>query len=484
MSGKILILLKGDFLDKDKQSSLVSMTVIVDVVLVGFSFVIAYWEKRSLPGELASLGPLMDYGWIFMSYLVLVVGALYFSGFYTFSRTQTIPDIVLGIVRSAGLAFGLVILILFMVKEQSISRLFLGLFSLNSALLLIVAKIAYKQVIRRMQKSGVNVINAIVIGSEKPAEKLINNLFEQFEFGYKVHGCLDPEKERVGRKVGKSEVIGSTDQLAEIIEKYSIDEVFVAMPVYKIRGMNKIMYLCEEVGIRLSLIADWLKPNIAKTVVRNFLDSPVITYTSTPTAVGQLIMKEIFDRILSALLLIFSSPVFLLISVSIKVTSPGAAIFQQTRAGLNGRNFQMLKFRTMIKNAEAMKEKLEGQNEMDGPVFKIKDDPRVTKVGKFLRKTSLDELPQLINVVRGEMSLVGPRPPVPQEVSQYERWQRRRLSMKPGITCFWQISGRNEVTFEDWMTLDLKYIDNWSFGLDLIILIKTIPIVLTGKGAS
>ena len=195
-------------------------------------------------------------------------------------------------------------------------------------------------------------------------------------------------------------------------------------------------------------------------------------------------MKEIFDRILSALLLIFSSPVFLLISVSIKVTSPGAAIFQQTRAGLNGRNFQMLKFRTMIKNAEAMKEKLEGQNEMDGPVFKIKDDPRVTKVGKFLRKTSLDELPQLINVVRGEMSLVGPRPPVPQEVSQYERWQRRRLSMKPGITCFWQISGRNEVTFEDWMTLDLKYIDNWSFGLDLIILIKTIPIVLTGKGAS
>jgi exopolysaccharide biosynthesis polyprenyl glycosylphosphotransferase len=371
-----------------------------------------------------------------------------------------------------------------MIKEHSISRLFLGLFALNNALILIFVKITLRQITGKMQEHGYNIIQALVIGSEYPAKRLIRNLQEQPELGYRVVGCLDPDSSRVGQMVRNVEVLGTTDQLEKILENLSIDEVFVAMPFEKLKDMKKMMYLCEQIGVRFSLSADWLKPHIAKTVVRNFLDFPVITYTATPTSIGQLLVKAVLDRILAAIALVFLVPLFLIIAIAIKLSGPGPVMFRQSRAGLNGRLFDMLKFRTMVENAEKMQEELADRNEMDGPVFKIRNDPRVTRIGRFLRKSSMDELPQFINVLKGEMSLVGPRPPIPEEVSRYERWQRRRLSMKPGITCFWQISGRNQVKFEEWMEMDLKYIDNWSLKLDFIILFKTIPVIFSGRGAS
>jgi lipopolysaccharide/colanic/teichoic acid biosynthesis glycosyltransferase len=184
------------------------------------------------------------------------------------------------------------------------------------------------------------------------------------------------------------------------------------------------------------------------------------------------------------LLLLIGAPIVGLVALLIRLTTGGKIIFRQTRCGLNGRSFTLYKFRTMVEDAEERRRELMHLNEMKGPVFKLRRDPRVTQVGKFLRKFSLDEIPQLWNVIRGDMSLVGPRPPIPEEVAQYQRWQRRRLAMKPGLTCLWQISGRNEIDFDQWMRLDLEYIDNWSPSLDLKILLKTIPVVLTGKGAS
>jgi lipopolysaccharide/colanic/teichoic acid biosynthesis glycosyltransferase len=187
-----------------------------------------------------------------------------------------------------------------------------------------------------------------------------------------------------------------------------------------------------------------------------------------------------------AIVCTFGIPVLLVIGISaiaIRLTSPGPVFFKQQRCGLNGRLFTMYKLRSMMDNAEQTRFELEALNEMDGPVFKSSRDPRRTAVGRFLRKFSIDELPQFYNVLRGDMSLVGPRPPLPQEVARYERWQRRRLSMKPGITCLWQVSGRNEINFQDWMKLDLTYIDNWSLLLDLKILLKTVPVVILGRGA-
>ena len=208
---------------------------------------------------------------------------------------------------------------------------------------------------------------------------------------------------------------------------------------------------------------------------------PFITFRNTPDNYLALKFKVIFDFALSLLILILLSPLMMIIAFLIKLDG-GPVFFLQKRSGLNGRPFYCYKFRTMVVNAESLQKKLLDKNEQQGPVFKIKKDPRVTKVGKFLRKTSLDELPQFLNVIRGEMSIVGPRPPIPSEVKQYERWQHRRLSMKPGITCIWQVSGRNNIPFDQWMKMDMQYIDTWSLKLDIIIILKTIKVVLTGDG--
>jgi exopolysaccharide biosynthesis polyprenyl glycosylphosphotransferase len=222
---------------------------------------------------------------------------------------------------------------------------------------------------------------------------------------------------------------------------------------------------------------------IAKYSLGELEGIPLLSFLTLPKNMAQLFVKQLFDYLGAFFLVLLLSPLFLLIAIMIKISSPGPVIFKQIRCGLNGRKFTFYKFRSMIANAEEIKPNLEELNEATGPVFKIKNDPRVTSIGRFLRKTSIDELPQLFNVLKGDMSLVGPRPPLPSEVEKYEWWQRRRLSMKPGLTCIWQVSGRSKLDFDTWMKMDLEYIDNWSLGLDFKILFKTIPAVLSGKGA-
>jgi exopolysaccharide biosynthesis polyprenyl glycosylphosphotransferase len=239
-------------------------------------------------------------------------------------------------------------------------------------------------------------------------------------------------------------------------------------------------------GVRTRLSLNFFEPTIAKPVLDFFEGFPVVTYTPTREMNAALLFKYTFDRIAAAILLILFSPIFIITAILIKITSESwkdPIFYGQTRCGLNGKPFTCWKFRSMKVGAEKELDRLRDKNVMGGPVFKMRDDPRVTKIGKFIRKTSIDELPQLWNVLRGDMSLVGPRPPIPSEVEKYDRWQRRRLSMKPGITCLWQVSGRNQLPFDVWMKLDLEYIDNWSLWLDFKILLKTVYVVATGYGA-
>ena len=240
---------------------------------------------------------------------------------------------------------------------------------------------------------------------------------------------------------------------------------------------------CEEMGAKIFLLADFFNLKIARQQFRFLFNQPALFYSTGPAKDGSLFFKYALDRILASSILILVFPLMFLATLLVKLTSPGPVLFRQTRCGLNGKKFTLYKFRTMVANAEELKSDLLDKNEMSGPVFKLADDPRLTKIGKLLRKSSIDELPQLFNVLKGEMSLVGPRPPLPVEVAEYDRWQRRKLSIKPGLTCLWQVNGRNKIDFEHWMRLDLHYIDNWSLWLDAKILLKTVPAVLTGLGA-
>jgi exopolysaccharide biosynthesis polyprenyl glycosylphosphotransferase len=263
-----------------------------------------------------------------------------------------------------------------------------------------------------------------------------------------------------------------------------VDEVFLLPTEGPLEGHLDLIRQCETMGTSIHLRLAPFEKTISRLELVEAAGGDYLRFTTAPKSDLGLLAKRLLDLAAALILLLLLSPLLLLVAILVKLTSRGPVVFSQDRAGMNGRIFTLYKIRTMVQGAEKDRQKLEGKNEMDGPVFKIKEDPRITGLGKFLRKTSIDELPQLWNVVKGDMSLVGPRPLPTYEVEKFEPWQRRRMSMRPGITCLWQVSGRNQVTkFEDWMRLDLEYVDRWSLALDAKILLRTIPAVLGARGA-
>ncbi|GAX59182.1 polyprenyl glycosylphosphotransferase [Candidatus Scalindua japonica] len=326
----------------------------------------------------------------------------------------------------------------------------------------------------------------IIIGKNSRSALLVNKLREEEEYGIKTIGYVDEPYESGDNINFPSSVkyLGKLSSLKSILNNNIIDEVFIALPVKSFYDkIEDIIVICSERGIVVRIVSDVFLLNHTKNSIDLLGNIPLINISLGPEDTFKLFIKRYIDISLSCLLLILMLPVFVVIFILIKIDSKGPVLFIQERISCNNRRFKLLKFRTMISNAEDIKSELIKMNEMSGPVFKIKNDPRITKVGKFLRRFSLDETPQLYNVLKGEMSLVGPRPPLQDEVEKYSWKQRRRLSVKPGITGLWQVSGRNTLPFEEWIELDLEYIDNWSLGMDLKIILQTIYIVLSQKGA-
>ncbi len=281
------------------------------------------------------------------------------------------------------------------------------------------------------------------------------------------------------------EVLGTAGDLEDVLKKHVVAEAFIAGNGDSQRTeMQECIRVLERFGVPFALPACGFRFGRARPEFERAVADGYIHYLSVRHKPVQLALKRLIDVAASAVALAMLSPLMFTVGALIKLTSRGDILFKQERVGRHGRPFFMLKFRSMVVNAEELKAKLMALNEQTGPVFKMKHDPRITRVGRFIRKFSIDELPQLINVLRGEMSIVGPRPPVPSEVAKYEAWQRRRLSVRPGLTCVWQVSGRNEISFEEWMYLDMQYIDHWSLAQDFELILKTVPVVLTGRGAS
>lgn len=352
----------------------------------------------------------------------------------------------------------------------------------------LLSRLLLRFLLARLRTHHRNLRCMLIAGTNRRAVEFARKIESKPELGYRIAGFIDEEWDGLEEfhKTGYP-LIGGFEHLLSILRESVVDEVVMGLPVKSCYFQAaRIAAMCEEQGIIVRFPSSIFDLKLARSKAEDFAGDSVITMSSTgPQEDWPAVVKRSMDLGLSLLMLIGLSPLLLLTAVLIKLSSPGPVFFRQRRLGLNKRIFEIFKFRTMVPDAEQQLAELEKLNEVSGPVFKIKKDPRITPIGSFLRKTSIDELPQLINVVIGEMSLVGPRPLPVRDYEGFDKdWQRRRFSVRPGITCLWQINGRSSIPFEQWMELDMQYIDKWSIWLDLKILYRTIPAVLKGSGAA
>jgi exopolysaccharide biosynthesis polyprenyl glycosylphosphotransferase len=354
-------------------------------------------------------------------------------------------------------------------------------FAVFNFVVLSTQKLAGRTLIKYLRRKGYNTRMLLIIADESSAD-FIRQIKETEEWGYRIRGIIS-DTEAIKQEFGnKYTIYSENDNFTKIIDERVIDEVFYCKQQFNSVDIQQFVQQCREVGISFHIHNKVLSFSGLSPKLYFLNHQFFISFRNTPENYLALKVKGTLDFFLSILILILISPLILFIAIAIKIDDGGPVFFRQIRVGKHGRQFKCLKFRTMVTNAEEVREKILSMNEQDGPVFKIKNDPRITRVGRILRKTSLDELPQFINVLSGDMSIVGPRPPIPSEVKQYERHLKRRLSINPGITCIWQVSGRNNVPFDKWMEMDMEYIDNWSLRLDFIIMLKTVKVIFDRNG--
>jgi len=323
----------------------------------------------------------------------------------------------------------------------------------------------------------------MLVGLGERAQRLGVALERSARFGIRIRGFIaDSATAQSEIRLGSAYPVFPQAELPALLRRHVIDEIIFAVDSAKLAGLEEVFLLCDEEGVRTRIAVDFFPHVNSEMYLERLAFTPLLTFSAAPHDEIRLLAKRAIDVVVAGAALMVLAPFILLVALAIRLTSPGPVIFRQVRCGLNGRQFVFYKFRSMCQNAEDMRATLEHMSTR-ATAMKIPDDPRLTLMGRYLRKFSVDEWPQLWNVLKGDMSLVGPRPAIPQEVAQYQRWQRRRLRMRPGLTCLWALAGRDAVDFEAWMKMDMQYIDNWSLGLDWKILLLTIPKVLSGKGA-
>lgn len=461
------------------------------VAAVAFTFALATrrWLNTWRPDIFPMFDALWGHAWLYILLVPLWLFLLDFTGFYQHKSVRSVSAVRRTLVRANVLGILIAFFILYILKIQYIPRVLILLYGAWHVALMWVKE----SVVMRLERLWSVTWNILLIGEPRDLTAAAERLRRLPPWRLRVLGLLVPEsiakrqtveelRKTIETTLGAVPYLGTTDDLADVLHRESVDYVMIGPGGAGFDEIQKAVGVCETEGVETWLAAAFFRTSIARPWVDEFQDLPILVLSSTPRQSWALMIKRLIDIVGSLFLILLASPIMLAAAIAIRLSSPGPVVFKQKRCTLRGRIFEMYKFRTMVSEAENLKSELEARNEMGGPVFKMKDDPRITRVGRFLRRHSLDELPQLFNVLSGSMSLVGPRPPIPAEVEKYENWQRRRLSMRSGITCLWQISGRNEVSFDDWMRLDLEYIDNWSLGLDLKILSRTPVVMIRGTG--
>jgi exopolysaccharide biosynthesis polyprenyl glycosylphosphotransferase len=454
--------------------------IFVDACVIILAYLIAFFFHHLLSDSPLSL---MKFG-LTLGFAVPYWGlALYANGMYQSMRTRTYLEILWAVIKAGAVTFLLLGTFIFLLKLTYMSRLFFLLFMGFGFLFIWLEKTAIFMSSHYVRRQGLNTRRLLIVGTGKRANDFVKRVDKHPEWGFELLGAIDDEPSRGVPQAGRLNVIGTLDDIPEIFHRDAVDEVVFVVPRSRLNALQGAIDDCETEGVVVTVAVDLFDTKLARSSVGELDGIPLLHFKTTHAKEWELLIKRIFDFVTSGLGILVLSPLFILMAILIKATSKGPVFFRQNRLGLAGRQFTLYKFRTMRQGAQDVLSDVADLQSMTTPEFREKKTGWITPIGRFMRKFSIDELPQLFNVFVGHMSIVGPRPTVPDEVEKYKDWQRRRFSMKPGITCLWQVNGRNNISFEDWMKLDLEYLDSWSLWLDAKILLKTVPVVVFGIGA-
>ena len=480
---------------KEKDAVIRKMMMAVDTLVISAAFFVSYVIRTHIHSLykfdlFPSKNIISDGPWKFSEqFMILIMVAplwcflLHQNGTYRSWRLSTTWQFIWAVFKASILTVLFAGSFFFIFKITFVSRIFFITFGVFGFLGLVSEKIVMLFIMHAIRRRGYNYRQILIIGTGRRAENFIRKIKNHPEWGLRIFGAIEDEAGRGVERVDGVQVIGDLAAIPDILHRTAVDEVVIVVPRLRLDYMGKAIRDCEIEGVKVTIAVDLFDMEIAKAQQGELDGIPLLSFKTTVPSEWQLLTKRAMDLTISGFLIIGLSPLLLIISLLIKMTSPGPALFKQERVGLNKRRFIMYKYRTMFKTAQKDLSKVDIYEEIYGPQWKNKKMNYITPVGKILRKLSLDELPQLFNVFLGHMSLVGPRPTVPEEVEQYQTWFRRRFSMRPGITCLWQVSGRRDIQLNSWMQMDLEYLDHWSLWLDIRILLKTIPAVFLGHGA-
>jgi exopolysaccharide biosynthesis polyprenyl glycosylphosphotransferase len=460
-------------------------SVLFDVVLLNLAFALGYYVRYKLelfrPVFEGFTAPYAAYVPVQVWYTGLLLLFMYVDGVYAQGRGSSWWEALYRISNATTTATVILIAATFIIQPLVYSRLLLIEAAVITIVFLSGWRLARRQIAARLRRRGIGVARVLIVGAGEIGRAVMRTLVARPDLGYQVVGFLDDDPNR--GDLGRFRALGGLDALGAVLRTERVDEVIITLPWMYQRTIIGLVRGCDALHIRARIVPDLFQFSLNQLDVEDIGGIPLIgVKEATIPQLGRY-AKRLVDMGVALAVLALTAPLLLLVTALIRLDSPGAVIFKQIRVGEKGRPFWIYKFRTMRHNAEDEQAQLQALNEASGPLFKIKNDPRQTRLGKWLRRLSIDELPQFINVLKGEMSVVGPRPGLPSEVEQYEPWQRQRLEVAPGISGLWQVSGRSDLSFDEMCLLDIYYIENWSVGLDLVIILRTIPRVLFGHGA-
>ncbi len=475
-----------DLMSKVPRASLLNIVLVIDALLILVAFLLAYqiryrlqWFRAVDPVFQASLTTYVPFA---TALLPVMLFSFYLTGVYRSRRGRGYLDQMWAIATATTMGV-VMMMAASLVQPLAYSRLIFIYTAVLVILLLGISRAILFGLRNYLRDFGVGVDRVVLVGAGDVGRMVMRNIVARPDLGFKLIGFLDDNPVKNTTDIGRFKALGSVANFREVVQEYHLDRAIICLPWQSHRTVVRLLNDCERVGIQAQVIPDLFQLTKNQIEMEELNGIPLISSRQVTITGWNRLVKRTVDLVLSIVGLTVTLPFTLLIGLAIRLDSPGPVLYTQARIGKEGKPFQVYKFRSMIAGAESLREQMARLNESTGPLFKLRDDPRATRVGSFLRRYSLDELPQLLNVLRGEMSLIGPRPNLPEEVAAYSEWHKKRLSVSPGMTGLWQVSGRSDLTFDEMVLLDIYYAENWCMSMDLTILLRTVPAVLLKRGA-